>query len=88
MGCHTITNEYLPDVHHIEGFNNVPELRKMLVHTIRQILRKNELPNEETVKDYYEKTRVAYFKKKLEKISEKKPSKYAKLIDTSVEGSA
>ncbi len=81
FGCHVITNEYLPNIHFIEGFNNVPELRKMLVHTIRQILKKNEVPDPKIISDYFDKTRVSYFKRRLEKIAEKKVSKYAKLID-------
>ena len=87
-GCHVITNEYVPGVHHVEAFQTVPELRRILVHNIRQILRKNELPDESVISDYTEKTKASYFKKKLEKIAEKKVSKYARLMGLEAEGNA
>jgi len=80
-GQFVITNDYLPDTHRIEGFENIPELRKMLVHTIRRIIKANEDPDEIVIKRYRAKTKVEFFKGKLERIAEKKVSKYGKIME-------
>lgn len=80
-GNHVITDDYLQGTYRIEGFTNVPELRKMLVHTIRRLRRLNIPPDEKTIKEFTDKTRVSFFRNKLERIAEKKVEKYGKLID-------
>lgn len=70
-GNHVITNTYLTNVYHIQGFTNVPELRKMVVHTIRGIQKDNPSVNPESVKFYMNRTRPEAFKKRLERIANK-----------------
>lgn len=81
MGNMVITEKFIPSTYHIQSYSNVPELRKMIVHTIRQIQKQKPEVNDEDLKEYRENTTPNHFKRKLEKIMEKKVSKYAKLED-------
>jgi len=83
MGNMVITEKFLPSTYQIQSFSNVPELRRMILHTIRQIQKQSPQVNEEDLKDYRENTTPNHFKRKLEKIMEKKINKYAKLDDIS-----
>jgi hypothetical protein len=81
MGNIVITEKFIPSTYHIQSYSNVPELRKMIVHTIRQIQKQKPTVIEQDLNDYRERTTPNHFKRKLEKIMEKKISKYAKLED-------
>jgi hypothetical protein len=63
------------------GFTNVPELRKMIVHTLRKIRNEKPTPKQEDISYYRERVNPDYFKKKLERIAEKHISPYAKFED-------
>lgn len=80
-GNYVISNIYFPGTYFIQGFTNHAELRKMITHTIRTILKTKPGVNEEDVNYYKERIQSSYFKNKLEKIAEKKYSKYARLQD-------
>ena len=87
-GSNVITNDYLPYTHNYEGFNNIPELRKLLVHEIRRLIKSEETVPEKAIAYYKARTSYKYFKNKLERIAEKKFSKYAKLNDLAGEATA
>ena len=78
-GNYVISNKYLPGSYFIQGFTNVPELRKMIIHTIRQILRTKPEIDEKDVNYYRDRINPSYFKNKLERIAEKEIKKYARL---------
>ena len=80
-GNHVLTNRPMPSVHFIDNFNNVPELRRMIVNTLRNIEIQNLQTNKEDIKEYLRKVEPVSFKRKLEKIAEKHISKYAKFED-------
>jgi len=80
-GNEVITNAFLSGVHYIQGFTNVPELRKMLVHAIRKILKDTETIEQETINWYKQRTDPKAFQRKLEKIAEKPIQKYGRLED-------
>jgi hypothetical protein len=81
MGNHVITEAYLPNTYQIQAFQNIPELRKMITHTIRQIRKSKPEISDTDLSEYRNQTNPAYFKRKLEKIAEKHISKYARLED-------
>lgn len=80
-GNYVITNQDFPGTFKIEGFQNVPELRKMIVHTIRKIGREKPMVDKKDVDYYKVRTDVNNFKRKLEKIAEKEIKRYAKIED-------
>jgi hypothetical protein len=80
-GNYVVANQNLPGAYFIEAFANVPELRKMIVHTIRSIQRTKPKISNDDIKYYKEKVNVDRFKKKLDKIAAKEIKKYAKLED-------
>jgi len=79
MGNHVISNTYYPGTYHVQGFTNVPELRRMVSHTIRSIKRNKVEPKKDDIEYYRHRTTPAGFKTKLERISEKKVQKYGRL---------
>ncbi len=81
MGNIVITEKFIPSTYHIQSYSNVPELRKMLVHTIRQVNVQKPEVNKEDLKEYRERATPNHFKRKLEKIMEKRINKYARLED-------
>jgi len=81
MGNMVITEKYIPSTYQIQSYGNVPELRRMIVHTLRQILKQKPEVNQDDLNEYREKTTPNHFKRKIEKIMEKKIHKYAKLED-------
>lgn len=84
-GNHVISNYNMPGLYYVEGFTNVPELRKMLVHTIRKIQRYNTVVSKEDIDYYRSQVNVAHFKKRLEKIAAKEIKKYARLEEITPE---
>jgi len=80
-GNHVITNSYYPNVYHVQGFTNVPELRKMVCHTIRGIQKKGEKPSDDAINFYMPRTRPDAFRKKLERVANKHIQKLGKLED-------
>jgi hypothetical protein len=80
-GNYVISNQNIPGAYFIQGFTNVPELRKMMVHTIRNIKRTNPEINPADAKEYRAKINPSHFKKRLQKIAEKEIKKYARLED-------
>ena len=81
MGNIVITEKYIPATYYIQSYSNIPELRKMIVHSVREIQKNKPQVVEEDLNDYRERTTPNHFKRKLEKIMEKKISKYARLED-------
>jgi len=81
MGNIVITEKYIPSTYYIESYSNVPELRKMIVRSIRQIQKHKPQIVQEDLNDYRERTTPNHFRRKLEKIMEKKINKYARLED-------
>jgi len=84
-GNYVISNVYFPGTYYIRGFNNHAELRKMITHSIRTILKTKPEIVQKDVDYYRERSQSSYFKNKLERIAEKKFSKYARLEDISAE---
>lgn len=80
-GNYVIANQNYPGAYFVQGFTNVPELRKMIVHTIRKILREKPTVDKADIDYYRLKVNPDNFKKKLEKIAAKEIKKYAKLED-------
>jgi hypothetical protein len=80
-GNYVITNEFFPSTYHLEGYSNHAELRKMLTHTLRSIQNSKPEVDQKDVDSYREKVQSSYFKSKLEKIAEKKFSKYGRMED-------
>lgn len=78
-GNYVVANQNLPGAYFTEGFTNVPELRKMIVHTIRNIQRTKPKISKTDIDYYRNKVNPEHFKKKLEKIAAKEIKKYAKL---------
>ena len=77
-GNHVITNQDIPGTHWIQGFENIPELRKMIVHTIRKINRQKPKMDKAEIDLCKAKVNPDNFKRKLNKIAEKEIKRYAK----------
>jgi len=84
-GNKVITNLDVKGTLRVQGFTNVPELRKMLVHLIRQAIRR-DMVDQELIKDYRIKTNPKNFYNRLRKIADKKIQKYARFQE--LEGNA
>lgn len=80
-GNHVISNQQYPYAYFIEGYTNVPELRKFMVHTIRRIIKTKPVMTNEEINHYKSRLNVQNFKRKLEKIAAKEINKYARLED-------
>jgi Mn-dependent DtxR family transcriptional regulator len=77
-GNYVIANQNYQGAYWIQGFTNVPELRKMLVHTIRRIQREKPKVDKEDIDFYRLRVNPDNFKRKLQKIADKEIKKYAK----------
>ena len=80
-GNYVITDRYFAGSYRMHGWHNIPELRRMVVHTIRQILKAKPELNKDDLAYYRDRVNPDHFKNRLERIAEKKISKYAKLAD-------
>ena len=80
-GNQVISNQQYAGAYWIQGFTNVPELRKMLVHTIRKIQREKPKMDKADIDFYKVRVNPENFKKKLQKIAEKEIKRYARLED-------
>lgn len=77
-GNHVITNQDVYGANWVQGFTNIPELRKMIVHQIRRAIRSNQKPDKGVMDFYKVRVNPDNFKKKLQKIADKEIKKYAK----------
>lgn len=80
-GHQVICNQDLPGVNWYHGFENIPELRKQIVHIIRHIKRTAPETSKLDIVEYRNRLNPANFKKKLEKIAAKDIKKYARVED-------
>lgn len=87
-GNYVLTDHHFPGSNKIEGFTNVPELRRMIVHTIRNINRTRPEVAKDNIEYYTPRVDPLRFKQKLHKIAEKEIKKYARLeeIDQQAKG--
>lgn len=83
-GNTVITNTDVPGVRLIQGFTNVPELRKMIVHQVRNSIRYIKDIEQDVINDYKTQTSHKNFLNKLRKIADKQIYKYGKLEDIEV----
>jgi glycosyltransferase involved in cell wall biosynthesis len=81
-----ITNMDVPGTIRVEGFSNIPELRKMLVHQIRRALKIPIEVDEALIADYKTQTSPKNFYRKLRKIADKEIMKYNRFQE--MEGTA
>lgn len=87
-GNYVITDQHFAGSSKIENFGNVPELRRMIVHTIREINRIKPDIAKDNMDYYLPRISPERFKQKLQKIADKEIKKYAKLdeIDSRIRG--
>ncbi len=68
-------------INYIQGYTNVPELRKMLVHAIRRVRKDGDKAEQATVDSYRAKCNPKKMKDRLMKLAEKHIQKYGRLSD-------
>jgi hypothetical protein len=85
-GNWVISNTNIFGVEHIQGFQNIPELRKMLVHGVRKANKVSKLADESLISDYKNQVNPNTFYRKLRKIADKEINKYARFEQ--IEGTA
>jgi glycosyltransferase involved in cell wall biosynthesis len=78
-----ISTTPMAGVNYVQGYTNVPELRKMLVHAIRKVRKDGDKAEQETVDSYRAKCNPKKMKERLMKIAEKHIQKYGRLSDIS-----
>ncbi len=76
-----ISTTPMAGVNYVQGYTNVPELRKMLVHAIRKVRKDGEKAEQETVDSYRAKCNPKKMKDRLMKLAEKHIQKYGRLSD-------
>jgi glycosyltransferase involved in cell wall biosynthesis len=74
-----ISNTDIPGSIHVQGFSNIPELRKMIVHQIRKAIKIKDEPDPYIVADFKNQVNPSNFYKKLRKIADKEVTKYGRL---------
>lgn len=81
-----ISTDPMAGVNFVQGFTNVPELRKMLVHAIRKIRKDGDKTNQQDIDSYRSKCNPKKMRDRLMKLSEMHIQKYGRLSDIAVEG--
>lgn len=80
MGNIVISNAYIKGVERIEGYTNVPELRKMLVHAIRRMIKSPPESDMELIESYRSKIKPRKYRDMLDKIAMSTVNKYGKIL--------
>ena len=80
LGNIVISNAFLKGVERVEGYTNVPELRKMLTHAIRRVKKNAPELDQELLDSYRSRINPKKYKEMLEKIANQNVNKYGKLL--------